>query len=181
MFASAWISYSAIHWASLQLRCTYFVIWHSWCIKDTNSAALCVFSHSSTTLLRPAMDPLCSGLSSKLDMICLEREPNHSNAYYLQKKNRQCRHYWHRLGKDFVFFAPPNGCRDTQHSIWRTKEERLFSGDQVVGRQRPAHHQEHCSDNFGVVFNVQWLVLSVKFWLRIWLHVGLIFSWVLCQ
>jgi hypothetical protein len=51
----------------------------------------------------------------------------------------------------------------------------------VVGRQRPAHHQEHCSDNFGVVFNVQWLVLSVKFWLRIWLHVGLIFSWVLCQ
>ena len=125
------------------------MIWHSWCIKDTNSAALCVFSHSSTTLLRPAMDPLCSGLSSKLDMICLEREPNHSNAYYLQKKNRQCRHYWHRLGKDFVFFAPPNGCRDTQHSIWRTKEERLFSGDQVVGRQKPECHQEYCSNICG--------------------------------
>jgi len=30
-------------------------------------------------------------------------------------------------------FAPPNRCRDTQHPTWRTKEERLFSGDQVVG------------------------------------------------
>jgi len=44
-------------------------------------------------------------------------------------------------------------CRDTQHPTWRTtKEEWLFNGDQVVGRQRPAHHQEYCSDTFGVVF-----------------------------
>jgi len=44
--------------------------------------------------------------------------------------------------------APPNGCRDT-HPTWRTKEERLFNGDQVAGRQRPAHHQGYCSDVFG--------------------------------
>jgi hypothetical protein len=41
---------------------------------------------------------------------------------------------------------------ETQHFIWRIKL--LFSGDQVVGRQRPAHHQEYCSDTLGVVFNV---------------------------
>ena len=50
--------------------------------------------------------------------------------------------------------ASLNGCRDTQHPIWRTKEERLFSGDQVVGRQGPAHHQEYCSNICGVVFHV---------------------------
>jgi len=46
--------------------------------------------------------------------------------------------------------APPNGCRHAQRFIWRTEEERLFSGDQVVGRQRPAHHQEYRSNIFGV-------------------------------
>jgi len=64
------------------------VIWHSWFIKDTNSAALCVFSHSSTTLLRPALDALCSGLSSKLDMICLERESNQLNAIFYRNRKR---------------------------------------------------------------------------------------------
>ena len=28
------------------------------------------------------------------------------------------------------------------------KDERSFSGDQVVGRKKPAYHQEQCSDIF---------------------------------
>ena len=45
--------------------------------------------------------------------------------------------------------APPNGCRDTQHPTWIIEKEKLISGDQVVGRQKPAHHQEYCSDTCG--------------------------------
>jgi hypothetical protein len=33
------------------------------------------------------------------------------------------------------------------------KNKKLCSKDQVVGRQRPAHHHEYCSDIVGVVFN----------------------------
>ena len=40
---------------------------------------------------------------------------------------------------------------------------RLFNGDQVVGRLRPAHHQEYCSDIL--------IFLRVAL-LRIWLHLG---------
>jgi len=41
--------------------------------------------------------------------------------------------------------APPNGCRATRHPFWRRriKEEEGLNGDQVVGRQGPAHHQTH--------------------------------------
>jgi hypothetical protein len=47
------------------------------------------------------------------------------------------------LGKDDVLgCATSNGCRDTQHPTWRVGLEKLFSGDQVVGRQKPAHYQE---------------------------------------
>ena len=73
-----------------------------------------------------------------------------------KKKRRQCKHHRYGLGKDVVLCStPPNGCRDTQaqHPIQRTKKERLFSGDQVVGRQKPAHHQKYCLDILGVVFN----------------------------
>jgi len=42
-----------------------------------------------------------------------------------------------RKGCCFVF-APTNGCRDAQHPTWRIKRS---SGDQLVGRQKPAHHQ----------------------------------------
>lgn len=40
-----------------------------------------------------------------------------------------------------------HGCEDTQHSTLRIKGERVFNGDQVVGRQGPvAAPTECCSD-----------------------------------
>jgi hypothetical protein len=36
--------------------------------------------------------------------------------------------------------------RHTTTSHLENKKKKLFSGDQVVGRQKPAHHQEYCSD-----------------------------------
>jgi len=43
---------------------------------------------------------------------------------------------WSRKGCCFVLCT--NGCRDTQHPTWRTKEGEMCNGDQVAGRQRPA-------------------------------------------
>ena len=62
-----------------------------------------------------------------------------------------CKPYRHGLGKDAVLcFAPPNGCRDTLHPTSHLEnKDKLFSGDQVVGRQKLAHHQEYCSDICG--------------------------------
>jgi hypothetical protein len=34
------------------------------------------------------------------------------------------------------------------------ENKKVFSGDQVVGRQKPAHHQEYCSDVCGVCIQV---------------------------
>jgi len=42
---------------------------------------------------------------------------------------------------------------EKQHPTWGINEEKLLSGDQVVGRQKLAHHQKCCSDIFGGVFN----------------------------
>jgi len=38
---------------------------------------------------------------------------------------------------------------ETQHPTWIIRAEKLFSGEQVVERQKPAYHQEYCSDICG--------------------------------
>ena len=60
-----------------------------------------------------------------------------------EKERRLCKRYRYGLGKDVLCSALFNGgCRDTQHPTWRPKETRFFSENQVVGRQKPAHHQD---------------------------------------
>ena len=48
------------------------------------------------------------------------------------------RRVWTRSLKEAVLRMPKGDC-----------QEKLFNGDQVVGRQKPAYHQEYCSDIFG--------------------------------
>ena len=47
--------------------------------------------------------------------------------------------------------APSNGCRDI---IPPRELKGLVYGDQEVGRQRPAHHQDSCSGIFEGALNV---------------------------
>jgi len=50
-------------------------------------------------------------------------------------------------------FCTTHARRDTQHPTWKIKQK-LFSGDQVVGRKKPAHRQIIDQIFWGVVFNV---------------------------
>jgi hypothetical protein len=71
--------------------------------------------------------------------------------------------------------AESNGCRDTQLPTRKFFNFRLFSGDQVVVRQKKrAHHQEYGSD-LGVVFNVSSHLYGFCCESDCMLHVGLIY------
>jgi len=66
-------------------------------------------------------------------------------------------------------------------NTWLIKREKTFNR-YSVGRQRPACHQEHCSDKFGVC--TLCLVWSVWYLLPVWWHVvgmhSIFTRWIAC-
>ena len=64
--------------------------------------------------------------------------------------------------------------RTTSHLENKNKRSISVGIRWLGGSQKPANHQEHCSDIFGGC--VQRLVISVWFLLRVWSHVGLFLS-----
>ena len=72
--------------------------------------------------------------------------------------------------------APPDGCRGTQQITYIINRGKGFNGgDQVAGRQRPAHHQEYCSDKLGWGWGLH-LRSRLILLRRTWWHVSLHFS-----
>jgi hypothetical protein len=53
---------------------------------------------------------------------------------------------WIRTGCCFVFCTTQWMQRHNIPPTWKKILEKFFCGVQVVGRQRPPHHQEYCSD-----------------------------------
>jgi hypothetical protein len=54
---------------------------------------------------------------------------------------------------------------ETQHPTWRIKVRRVFQqgggGGQVVGRKKPAHHQEYCSYICGGLYLMSRLICMI--------------------
>jgi len=71
--------------------------------------------------------------------------PDHVCKKHIEKRSHVC-----PFINKFLATSLPNPSTSPWPRLQKHIDKRsFFSGDQVVGRQKPAHHQEYCSDICG--------------------------------